>query len=140
LFAAALLLALPVLAGAKTTCQVSEGEVRLTTGNHTYTVGHDGMLQPLGLRANIVGELEGKGIWMFPTRLTDAKVLRDTAEAKAVTATWELTAGEPRYVLELDLEVREGVPALFVKSRVRRLSVGFGTCYYYWGFATPVTH
>ena len=35
---------------------------------------------------------------MFPTRLTDAKVLRDTAEAKAVTA-WELTAGEPRYVL-----------------------------------------
>lgn len=122
-------------------CRVSEGQVSLTTGGRTYTMGDDGRIQPLGLYINIGGtDATGKGIWIVPRKLREARIVRDAEATKTVSAAWDLSEGSPRYSLELDLEVRQSVPALFVKSHVRRLTEGSATSYYYWGFLTPVTH
>ncbi|MBI3921021.1 MAG: hypothetical protein HY318_06330, partial [Armatimonadetes bacterium] len=127
--------------GAEVSCRVSEHAIVLGTGDRTYTLSDDGHIQPLGIYVNIAGtDAGGKGIWLVPKKLGEMKVLTDTDKVKAVRATWDLSEGSPRYEMELELEVRLGFPTLFVKSRVRRLSEGSGSSYYYWGFTTAVTH
>lgn len=141
LYFACLLLVLPVNCFADVSCRVSEHEIALTTGDRTYTIGDDGHILPLGIYVNIAGaDAAGKGIWLVPTKLRESKVLTDTDKVKTVRATWDLSDGSPRYEMELELEVRDGLPALFVKSRVRLLSEGNSGSYYYWGFNSTVTH
>jgi len=136
-----LLLQFGVPLAADVSCHVGEHEIVLRTGECTYSLGDDARIKPLGLYVHIAGtDAGGKGIWLVPKRLRQAKVLTDNDKVKTVLATWDLSEGSPRYELELEVEVREGLPALFVKSRLRRLSDGSGESYYYWGFGTPVTH
>ena len=116
--------------GADTSCRVSNREITLSTGNRIYTLGDDGRIQPLGIYVNIAGtDRAAKGVWLVPTRLREAKVLTDADTAKVVRGTWDLSDGAPRYELELELEVRDALPALFVKSHVRRLTEGSGESY-----------
>lgn len=119
---------------------VSEHEIKLQAGDRTYTIGDDGNIRPLGMRPNIAGaDATGKGIWLFPAKMTLASVVTDEADRKVVAATWELTEGAPKYQLELELEINAGSPALTVVSRVRRVEEGGGGCYYFWGFTRAVT-
>lgn len=121
--------------------KVEPHSITLQTGERTYTVGDDGKLQPLGMRANIAGmNAESKGIWILPQMLQSTKVLRDDAQVKRVRGVWALSEGTPRYELELELEVRAGLPGLTVQSRLRRLSEATGECYYFWALDTAVTH
>jgi hypothetical protein len=120
---------------------VKPHKMTLRTGDHIYSVGDDGLIQPFGLRAQIVGtDAKGVGVWLTLKSLTEPKLLRDDARVKTVSGVWETTGGTPDYRLELELEVQAGLPSLTVRSRVRRVSEGGGDCYYYFGFGSQVTH
>lgn len=138
---AALLLPGPPAHAQPLSATVADHILTLRTGDCVYSIGDDGVIQPLGMKMQVVeADATGKTFWVFPKLLTSPKLVRDDADTKVVSGVWPLDEGSPKYQLELDLEVRAGLPSLTVRSRVRRVSVGSGECYYFWGLGTPVTH
>ncbi len=113
----------------------------LNTGDRRYTVDDQARIQPLDLTIHVVGRNQaGKPLWLEQKTFAGFKLLRDEPAVKVVSGTWALTEGLPRYRVELEFEVRAGLPCLIVRSVVRQTSEALEGCYYYWGLGAPVTH